>query len=54
MITEKTCKKQTVRGFDSLFNAGRRYFETIGKDGAKEKKEFAKTQLISEIEETVT
>lgn len=34
--------------------AGRRYFETIGKDGAKEKKEFAKTQLISEIEETIT
>lgn len=34
--------------------AGRRYFEKVGKDGAKEEKEFAKTLLISEIEETIS
>lgn len=34
--------------------AGRRYFETIEKNGVNEKKEYAKTQLISEIEESIT
>ena len=34
--------------------AGRRYFESVEKDGAKEEKEFAKTQLISEIEEIIS
>lgn len=33
--------------------AGRRYFETIEKNGVKEKKEYARTQLISEIEESI-
>ena len=33
--------------------AGRRYFESVEKNGAKEEKEFTKTQLISEIEETI-
>lgn len=33
--------------------AGRRYFESVEKNGTQEEKEFAKTQLISEIEETI-
>lgn len=34
--------------------AGRRYIATIEKDGVKEEKEYAKTQLISEIEEDMS
>lgn len=34
--------------------AGRRYFETVEINGVKEEKELAKTQLISEIEETIS
>lgn len=34
--------------------AGRRYYETIEKNGIKEEKEYANTSLISEIEESIS